>query len=68
MILVWENVSGKPENVGILSEQDVLLNGYPIKTIYNPHEGHGVQSGEFTANSKYLITLGNGNSSKQFMI
>lgn len=60
MISIWESICSKPENIGITVDPEALLNAYPIKNIFDPHEGFGVVSAEFTHNSKYLITLGNG--------
>jgi hypothetical protein len=60
MISIWESICSKPENLGITSDPEGLLNAYPIKNIYNPHDGYGVVASSFTPDNKYLITLGNG--------
>lgn len=61
MIIVWESVPGRPESANVPSETEGLLSAYPIKTIYDPHRGgSGAICAEFTSDSKYLVTLGNG--------
>jgi hypothetical protein len=59
MILIWENLACRPENASI-NDQEVLLGAFPIKNIYDAHQGYGCVACEFTTDSKYLITLGAG--------
>jgi hypothetical protein len=43
-----------------MSAGATVLNALPIRTIFDVHEGTGVIAAEFSADSKYLFTLGNG--------
>jgi hypothetical protein len=59
MIIIWESVCAHPQNAQIF-DTEKLLQAYPIKNIYNPHNNLGVLACEFILNSKYLVTLGAG--------
>ncbi|KAJ3274043.1 Cilia- and flagella-associated protein 251 [Terramyces sp. JEL0728] len=61
MIVVWENVGGKPEHAAIANDMENLLSAIPLKSLYSPHNDCGVVAAEFTADNKYLISLGNVN-------
>jgi hypothetical protein len=60
MIIIWESICSRPDNMGINSDYEALMNAFPIKNIYDPHDGYGVKALEFTNDGKYLISLGNG--------
>ena len=64
MIIIWDihpNITKSTDSgSNLFISNDVFLNAVPIKTIFGPHYGYGIIGAEFTADSKYLITLGNG--------
>ncbi|KAJ3415556.1 Cilia- and flagella-associated protein 251 [Chytridiales sp. JEL 0842] len=45
--------------LGIGAPQLPVLNAVPIKMMFDVHAGTGVVAAEFTADSRYLVTLGN---------
>lgn len=57
MIIIWENVCNRATS-NPLSDPDLLLSAFPIKNVFDPHDGYGCIAAEFTPDSKYLITLG----------
>jgi WD40 repeat protein len=59
MIVIWENLACRPENASI-NDQEALLGAFPIKNIFDAHQGNGCVSCQFTTDSKYLLTLGAG--------
>jgi WD40 repeat protein len=61
MIIIWESMCGNILNANTEDSQR-LLNAFPIKNIYDPHEKTGAVACEFTPDSKYLVTLGAGDS------
>lgn len=56
MIIIWENIATRPENLNV-ADQDSLLGAFPIKNIYLPHGGYGVVDAQFSNDSKHLFTL-----------
>ncbi|XJO78238.1 hypothetical protein BDV3_002714 [Batrachochytrium dendrobatidis] len=62
MIIVWDINPELKSNISDTTDAPVTprntLQAVPIKNIFDPHDGLGVLSVEFTPDSKYLITLG----------
>ncbi|KAJ3394150.1 Cilia- and flagella-associated protein 251 [Lobulomyces angularis] len=64
MLIVWDTLPGlttpvttKKEGSSVALSTSASLNPLPIKTLFDPHPG-GVLACVFTADNKYLITLG----------
>lgn len=54
IIIIWDlGAKNQPE-------RNIMDSGTVVKTIFDPHAGTGVIASRFTADSKYLITLGAG--------
>jgi hypothetical protein len=58
LIIIWDLKAESKTNHTVT---DIEIEAcVPIKTIFDPHSGAGTVAAEFSADSKYIITLGAG--------
>ncbi|KAJ3038815.1 Cilia- and flagella-associated protein 251 [Rhizophlyctis rosea] len=73
MVIIWDTDPGKTEdedsqssaeghggnNPPVASAPGFTKGALPIKTIFDPHQGHGVVAADFSPDTRWFFTLGN---------
>ena len=71
MLIIWDTEPGKGADdsyndtdadaaAGESAQREPTKGALPIKTIFDPHAGHGILAADFSTDSKWLFTLGAG--------